>query len=507
MLDQLKAKTRFENEGEKNRLVLELEGDAPIIDFQVDMIRNNQISGLLPLEMRRVDSQVQLYYDVTGKWRLKDLLDNRELTGPEFILLLDRFIQTLTGAEAYLLEMTQFVLDEELIFLDGRMEPRLVYLPVKGTQNIHDRFKDLLLQLAVYRARLRDQDSGPVLSGILNFIKREDFNLYAFQKFIRIIDNGGTGSSNPVTHTSTPVPLPSPPGPVSLGSLIPQGDGVSPPPVIANPPKSISRKKEPAKNIPQPKQKVQPQEVRDYTTKMKYKSSAVFAVLLFQGVLAAGVYFGFDAVHAATEDITTTYGAMALMVLSLDGLVLKNLLRAENRIAVQIPVKGKTKKSPNPVSPIEAQVQPMTPQPLAVNFDKQVITNASAPKAVTYDTELLSPAGVTDPGSSDTVVLSSQAAAPYLVRKGPVQEIIRFRQTALVVGRQGDMADHVISDPAIGRMHAELSWVNNLCQIRDMNSKNGTFVNGQRLTGPKPVNIFVGDEVRLGSLEYTLAQD
>lgn len=69
------------------------------------------------------------------------------------------------------------------------------------------------------------------------------------------------------------------------------------------------------------------------------------------------------------------------------------------------------------------------------------------------------------------------------------------------------MADYVISDPAIGRMHAELSWVNNLCQIRDMNSKNGTFVNGQRLAGPQPVNLFVGDEIKLGSLEYTLVQD
>ncbi len=506
MLDQLKATTRFENDREKSRLIIEMVGDPPIIDFQVDMIRNNRIPGLLPLELRRVDSAIRIYYDVTGKWRLKDLLDKREFSGQEFVALLEKFIQTISGSEAYLLDAGQFVLDEAHVFIDGNMEPQLLYMPVKGTQNINNRFKDLLLQLIIYRARLKDQDSGPILSGILNYLKRDDFNLHAFQKNLRTFNASGTHTppGEPVVTRTSATQKSS--GPVSLENLIPSEDRTVPP-VIPGP-KIMPKVQGSSKHPPRSQEKAQAMPVPEYKTVMRYRPSVVVAALLFQGVLAAGVIFGFGPVYAATEDLTTAYGAMGLMVLCLDGLVLKNLLKAENKTEVMVPAKRKEKTAASSAQSQKAPVQPAASQPYPVNFDKQVISNAcvGVPNAA-YDTELLIQEMPVDSGSYDTEVLTAQPTAPYLVRKGPIQEIIRLKPSAMVLGRQADMADHVISDPAIGRMHAELSWLNNVCQIRDMNSKNGTFVNGQRLAGPEPVNIFVGDEIRLGSLEYTLAQD
>lgn len=495
MLEQLKTKMRFENDGEKSRLVLEMDGNIPVIEFQVDMVRNNQIPGLLPLEMRRADDKTQLYYDVTGKWRLKDILDNREFSGSEFTALVEKFIQTLIGSEAYLLDLSQFVMDEEHIFLDGKMEPLLIYLPVRGAQNIHERFKDMLMQLIVYRARLKDQDSGPLLSGILNYLKRDHFNLYEFEKALRTL-NSNVPSQSPAVK---PKPLHQSEDPKSLGNLISQNNQQLPP-------NSSKFKAVPEKikstHVPLvPQDKIRLKSETEGKKKMKYKASVVISVLVFQVVMVIGVLVGFGPVYEATEDLATTYASMALLVVCLDGLVLKNLLKTENRIKVKIPMKRRLLAAEESDS-LEIPVFP-------VNFDKQVISNApiGVPKSVAYDTELLYPKAVSDSPSYDTVVLSTQPAAPYLVRKGPVQEIIRLKQSTLVLGRQGDMADHVICDSAIGRMHAELSWVNNLCQIRDLNSKNGTFVNGQRLAGPQPVSLFIGDEVKLGPLEYTLAQD
>lgn len=502
MLEQLKATTLFDNDGTRSRMVLELSDAVPIIGFQVEMMRNNRIPGLLPLEVRRVDSKIQLYYDVTGKWRLKDLLDNKEFSGTEFTSLLERMIQALTASEAYLLDVSQFVLDEDHIFLDGGMEPHLLYLPVKGRQNIHQRFKELLLQLIVYRARLKDQDSGPLLSGILNYLKREHFNLYEFQKALRNLGGSARGQTEGVVQKLEPVQKKA--APLSLGDLIPpEGRQVSPMVSVSYGP---SPQDVPVQVQGKPSDRNVPHAVPETKTKQRYKASAIGAALLFQGVLAAGALYGFGPVYTATEDLTTAYAAMALMGLCLDGLVLKNLLKPENRVEVQVPVKKKA-----PSSQAAAPVQTGTvPAPVPrVNLEKQVISNAPvrAASGTVYDTEVLAASEPPCAGSEDTVVLSAQPAMPYLVRKGPVQEIIRLKQPALVLGRQADMADHVINDPAIGRMHAELSWINNLCQIRDLNSKNGTFVNGQRLAGPHPLNIFVGDEIRLGSLEYTLVQD
>lgn len=502
-----KIKTRFENDGEKSRLVLEVDGDTTLIDFQVDMIRNNQIPGVLSLELRRVDSNIQVQYDVTGKWRLKDLLDNKEFSGSEFVSLLEKFIQTIIGAEAYLLDITQFVLDEDHIFLDGNMEPRLLYLPIKGTQNIHSRFKDLLLQLVVYRARLKDQDSGPVLSGILNYLKRDDFNIYEFQKALRNLNKCAIDGPLNERPPSMQISFTKPAGPVSLGNLIPQENRKAPP-TVSTPKAALNESEQPKVSQP-PTDMAQFQTITEYKTKTRYKSSTVASIMIFQVVLAVGVMFGFRPVYAATEDITTAYAAMGLMVVCLDGLVLKNLLDSKNRIAFQVPVKTRKRGTSSPDREQSSQPQPVSPESFQVNFDKQFFSNAqlNIPQVATYDTELLAHARISYAGANDTVILTAQPAAPYLVRKGPIQEIIRLRSSALVIGRQEDMADHIIDDPAIGRMHAELSWINNLCQIRDLNSKNGTSVNGIRLAGPHPVKLFIGDEIKLGPLEYTLAQD
>lgn len=492
MFDQLKLTERFENDGDKNRLIIELDGSTTVIDFQVDMIRNNRIPGLLQLDMRRVDSRIMLYYDVTGKWMLRDMLDHKEFSGSEFLSLLEKFIQALTGSEAYLLDTTQFALDEEHIFLEGDMEPRLLYLPVKTVQNVHESFKNLLLQMIVYRARVKDQDSGPVLSGILNYMKRDSFNLYEFQKALRTMNS--VGSLPCIQTAANQESIIKSAEPVSLAELIPKENRGS----------GIVDRKMPEAPILQP--------VREYTSKAKLKTSVLLAVLVFQIVLAAGVLFGFGPVYEATEDLTTAYAAMGLMAVCLDGLVLKNLLKPENRITVQVPAKkqGRARRQANKDhnDPFRIDQTAKGASAPSINYHKKVICSAPSTEhqANIFDTEVLTPAGVPG-GVNDTVVLSALQAAPYLVRKGPFQEIIRLKRQALVLGRQADLSGHVIDDPAIGRMHAELTWMGDLCQIRDLNSKNGTFVNGMRITGPQPINIFPGDEIRLGSLEYTLAQD
>lgn len=57
--------------------------------------------------------------------------------------------------------------------------------------------------------------------------------------------------------------------------------------------------------------------------------------------------------------------------------------------------------------------------------------------------------------------------------------------------------DLVIDDPEVSRMHAVLkSYPAGWC-IRDLSSRNGTFVNGNRLTAERPLR--AGDEVRVGT--------
>ena len=61
----------------------------------------------------------------------------------------------------------------------------------------------------------------------------------------------------------------------------------------------------------------------------------------------------------------------------------------------------------------------------------------------------------------------------------------------------------------VSRRHAELQWVNGELQIIDLGSRNGTFVDGQRLIGDPgqpspPITLKLGSKIKLGDLELEI---
>ena len=76
--------------------------------------------------------------------------------------------------------------------------------------------------------------------------------------------------------------------------------------------------------------------------------------------------------------------------------------------------------------------------------------------------------------------------------------IVKLDKTKLTIGRSS-RNDICISDPFASRLHAEIRRENEQVMLVDNGSANGTFVNGQRVTGSLRLN--VGDIVRIGETE------
>lgn len=55
-------------------------------------------------------------------------------------------------------------------------------------------------------------------------------------------------------------------------------------------------------------------------------------------------------------------------------------------------------------------------------------------------------------------------------------------------------------DAGVSRQHAIIALKDGVCVIEDLESANGTFVNGQRVPPHQPVTIRNGDELKLGTL-------
>lgn len=55
-------------------------------------------------------------------------------------------------------------------------------------------------------------------------------------------------------------------------------------------------------------------------------------------------------------------------------------------------------------------------------------------------------------------------------------------------------------DAGISRRHAIISLRGNICVVEDLESSNGTFINGRRLLPHQPFPLHTNDELRFGTL-------
>jgi pSer/pThr/pTyr-binding forkhead associated (FHA) protein len=96
---------------------------------------------------------------------------------------------------------------------------------------------------------------------------------------------------------------------------------------------------------------------------------------------------------------------------------------------------------------------------------------------------------------------TSRYAGPALVVQDGELAGQRFPVDATVtLGREN--ADLVIDDPEISRPHACMEWNQERLEVSDLGSANGTFVNGERIEGPRELRN--GDLVKLGQTSFTI---
>ncbi len=88
-----------------------------------------------------------------------------------------------------------------------------------------------------------------------------------------------------------------------------------------------------------------------------------------------------------------------------------------------------------------------------------------------------------------------------LIDQGAVIKSMAIKIGACIIGRS-DQADMVISSKDVSRSHAEIEFDGNGFRIKDLNSTNGTFINGGKIDRAA---VRPGDEISVG--DYTLIID
>ena len=91
--------------------------------------------------------------------------------------------------------------------------------------------------------------------------------------------------------------------------------------------------------------------------------------------------------------------------------------------------------------------------------------------------------------------------APFLI--DPAGRRLSLARPLTTIGRSS-ACDLYIPDRRASRRHAEIAWDGEACTLRDLDSDNGTFLNGQRLAeGGLPQLLTDGDEIAVASALFT----
>lgn len=91
-----------------------------------------------------------------------------------------------------------------------------------------------------------------------------------------------------------------------------------------------------------------------------------------------------------------------------------------------------------------------------------------------------------------------------LFKKNGLQKSFSLPSNITVIGRRHD-CDLCIPLDDVSRRHCQIDLNNETLEVRDLGSRNGTYLNGQQVNGETPVT--AGDYLRIGSLTFQLQID
>ena len=187
-------KVEYRNDLQKNYLVFVTEYPSMQMSYDLRMITENQIDGLLPCERKLLNNDVMYYYDVTSQSSLEERCKEKKIQGQEILLLLNKILGILDLLEEYLLSEKSLCILAQYIYIDDKMEHiNFCYVPGENW-DFQTQLRDLMEYLLPYLDHA-NQESMMIGYGMYHYILREKFTVegvYTQLNLYRRINRGHT---------------------------------------------------------------------------------------------------------------------------------------------------------------------------------------------------------------------------------------------------------------------------------------------------------------------------
>lgn len=443
--------------------------------YETKMMIGNTIEGLLKFRIKKTDNQCKFCYEITSKQPLRRLLDVRCIRADQVRGLLFGIARTLARMEDYLLSEHQILLDPDFIYVNPEeFQPFLCLLPGKKG-NFPEEFSRLL-QFLLGKVDHQDKETVVLVYGLYQESLKENYGLdnllrwmmkkqcpnMDYQEEYRECETIKSGKTN--SWLTEPK----------------NNDFVQT--------ESRETKQETAAASETEEIKGQ----RENGTIIYYLLPGVLLIsaaggswLLWgiRGFLRWGIWLAFT-------------GSVSLA----GGLVI--FWRKRHR--------PKRNRASETVRNNDTEKEKTAVKGWKMMFEQQEAEERRSEEFRIPEKNDLEIQGSGDHHSNpaedlQTMLLWKRESAKcsrYLMSEDGEHETIRLAYFPFIIGKQEGLCDCVIARNTVSRLHLRIDQTENGYQITDLNSTNGTYVNGHCLEANETVNVQPEDKIGIADLKF-----
>lgn len=152
-------------------------------EYEYEMLKENKISNLLPLQIKQVNQKKYLLYSAAGVKPFWITIQKMWITGGQLYILVDSLLHALKELNRYFLSADNLVLERECLFLDlSRFQFHFLYVP--GYQQDIFIQMEKLMEYLIGKIDYNEKEGAIFAYGLYRLLKEETTDLEEIQIYM-----------------------------------------------------------------------------------------------------------------------------------------------------------------------------------------------------------------------------------------------------------------------------------------------------------------------------------
>lgn len=453
-------RAEYKRDMNHNYLILYGEDEINTDSYQVRMLVGNVIPSLLKCRIQGMDGRFLVYFDITSKQALSVLYEEKKMGVEDLRLIFGGFVKAMEDAAEYLMNPGQFIISPEYIYTDIEKQEIYFCMMPGYEKDIKEQFQ-FLTEYILPKIDHQDQDAVILGYGVYKRAMEDSFHLEHIKEELYKTQGQQGTTTTKAEQMKT---------------------------------ESEQRQESEDFNLEEEgfweNEEINQEFVRDGEKSKRLSLPQKTGVIVLAAILLCGIAAITLMGYLPYLETGTILGIIIVLVACVMLFVYVSKIKKKPGALRQ----GREEERDKPKG-ITGKV-PTDQTDQSQNTIKSVVKSTNKP--VAKSSQLHADYG-------ETVVLSAGAVSgpASLVSKEPGElATIYINEDLTIIGKLETACDAVISLPTVSRIHAKIRKKEDAYYLTDMNSRNGTAVNGRLLLPDEEYRLEPEDEVDFAQARY-----